>query len=499
MNFCVFSLIGVLVFLMAKQNTERIYTFMLLIISSVYLYSVLPAIHIPYMVDDIDYLDKMVSSIRDNTEWGWIFSAHNEHVIPIMKYLYLFSYKNFWLYTEFFHLLTFLVTIGVIVVLYHLLKLLKVSSNGALLGCSIFAASNLFDRAVFIFTDAHILYCLLGVLLVFFAQYKNALRPNWIWRVVWMLSFLLSMLTFALGMFMIFYVIAFHFLCIPKDVRKNDKSLLVYYVMGSLIGIVVYAMNVHNIFFSEHYIGRGGSLDKIANYSQSFYYLCRFLLFSVIPMLLSFQYFSFGYFYGAIFIIKNYSNKIDWNKIWFFVFVGLFSTLIIFIFRTSWGEHRLWLPRYYVFPVMLLAVCYAFFADVYLKESNQFVEKTKTMVVVMLCFVMVAIGALDRYDNAVAIHAESKELQILFVSLNKNVSAYVNHAYKGIPIDIKDNNIYGEARVLRYSVRKLSFLAKFILSDEVFKKIVWTDTKTDEKFMNYLHNNKQEWLFDILK
>ena len=130
------------------------------VLIAIYAASILPSLQIPYIIDDMDHLFQLSLSMESSTVARWMFTPHNEHVIPFLKFLYYIFYKNFWLYPQPFHLVIAAVCTGMLCVAYRLLLRLTNSRHAAFLGITILAATNLPDSAIYVITNSHIIFCL---------------------------------------------------------------------------------------------------------------------------------------------------------------------------------------------------------------------------------------------------------------------------------------------------------------------------------------------------
>lgn len=356
----VVSLLAVVVLFFAIRlnliRDDRLIPFLMLVF---FVFSLFPSLSVPYIIDDVDHFHNMARAIQAHTVTSWLMAPHNEHVIPLLKAIYLFCYTYFWLNPEMFHLLIIAVCVGIILLTYKLVFALTRSAPAALIGGSIMAATNLFDDTIFVITNAHILFSLFLFLLLFYALYQYCARKSALWRLSAFFAALLLPSTFALGLTSIIFAGLFVYLCVPQDLRRNSKDLFPVLCAAWVLSLIPYINAMDAIVHADHYKDLGArSVFEIANFLKPVPLLIEHVTMKLIPSIAANPYLSFGLFFMSFFAAVNHAEKIEWRKIVFFTLFGVFNNFIIYVFRSAWGPAYLDFPRYYVFPMVMIAVCY---------------------------------------------------------------------------------------------------------------------------------------------
>ena len=138
----------------------------------------------------------------------------------------------------------------------------------------------------------------------------------------------------------------------------------------------------------------------VARLMPALFYLGHYVAVKLIPCVFANAYLSFSLFFLSLYIIIVYTNEVIWKRILFFVLFGLFNNFIIFVFRAAWGAEKLDTARYYVFPVVMIAFCYPFLMDIWIKHTPQIKKVPIILLVYLLCFFAVVNGGLYRYQNS---------------------------------------------------------------------------------------------------
>ena len=322
MIFLAFLFISLLITLGIRfdQIKENLLPYILI---AIYASSILPSLQAPYMIDDIDHLFQLSQSIESSHVLQWIFTPHNEHVIPFLKLLYFIFYKNFWLYPQPFHLVIIAVCAGILCLAYHLLLRLTNSKYCAFLGITLLAATNLSDLAIYIITDSHILFCLFFTLLLFYAQYQYLSTKRKIWAVLIILSAVLAPATFSLGVTSLLFAFLFEWLCIPKELKKTNGSTMLIVFTGWALGLIPYLLSMGKIIYSDHYRDvTSSSAFEVMNIPEGTRLLLLYFCQNLIPELLPHFYLSLGLFFFAVATGIKYRKPIDWKAIAFFLISG---------------------------------------------------------------------------------------------------------------------------------------------------------------------------------
>jgi hypothetical protein len=503
------SLIAVALLLYAlRRNFITDYGLIIYVMMVVFVFSLFPSLSIPYIIDDVDHFHLLAVAVNSHQVVQWLMMPHNEHVIPLIKAIYLLCYHYFWLNPEIFHVIILGVAVGILVLIYKLVLALTQNPLAALIGASIMAATNLTDDALFIGTNAHVFFCMLLFLFLFYAIYQYALQQHVAWRWAAFLAILIVPWTFALGLTSIIFVLLFYCLCVPQDLKPNVVKLLPLLLIGWILSLLPYAHAISAIIHTNHYHDIGAhSIFGIIRFMGPIIYLCQYVASKLIPCVFTNAYLSFGLFFLCAYIIIVYTGEIAWKRILFFALFGLFNNFIIFVFREAWGTEKLDTARYYVFPVVMIAFCYPLLLDIYIKHTPQIKKVSTHLLVYLLCFFAVINGGLYRYQNSDMLLKRTMMMQNLYVNFRKAfVDYFQEHPTLGA-LKLEDGSItlppvfWPPSKpgmvfpLARYRDRKISFYASFILPAVISQKIIWSD-KTDPDFLAYLIANKDYFLIN---
>jgi len=490
MNFAEALAAALILYLALSRNAISDYRLITFIMSCAFVSSFISSLTIPYIKDDMDYFYNLTRAIDTHQVLRWLMTPVNEHVIFLEKLIYLFCYKSFWLYPEFFHVVVLLVVLGIVVLIYRLIFIFTQSSLTAFIGASIMAANNLTDEAVFVSTNSSILFCILLLLLLFYAIYRFAQTQELYWRLVAFFSILLAPLTFASGLTSIIFVLLFYFLCLSLDLQQRSKNLFPLLFIGWLLSLIPYIYFMNGIIYTDHYQDIGlASIFGAARFLLPVKFLSYYIVMKLIPGLVANIYLSFGLFFLCFFTIIKYSKEIAWRRILFFISFGLVNNFIIYVFRSQWGTEVLETSRYDAFPITMMAFSYAFILDVFVKQTPHIKKISILMIVYVLCFFAVVNGGLYRFSNGNQLFKGTVMTQLFYNNFRK---IFVDYFDEHDVTQLKLKSIEIDAPFSRYP-RSTEFCAQFILPSVVNKKIVWSK-KTDPQFLSYLKVHQYVYL-----
>lgn len=466
----------------------------------IYIASLVPSVEIPYIYDDIDHMFTLSRAIDSSTVMSWLFTPHNEHVIPVMKILYYLCYKYFWLFPQPFHIIIFLICIGILYLAYQLLLKLTDSKLLAFVGCSLLTFSNLPDLAIFVITDSHIVFCLFLFILLFYSQYKYFETGEKLWLSSILLSTLLSPMTFALGLTSIFFAFLFEKLCIPQRLIKTKKSTLFTVFVGWSLSLVPYLMVLNQIIFTKHYRDIGSySVFQIMNIFGALAYWGNYLYRDFIPLLFPNSYLSVTVFLVGISLAIKYRKRIQWKTIAFFFLLGVLLNLIIYIFRVTWGKNFLGVARYDVLPVFMFSCIYVFLLKELFKDNKNSVQLQKYDFIICLTLLLCGSwsGAIRHRHAERAAFETSITIQRFSIQFRYAFLNYFRDHGRNEKITIKNTMLFPPTlpslatkrggyypNLTRYP-RTMLFYIDYLLPREVGKKVLIGE-KTDELFLSYL-------------
>ncbi len=474
---------------------DRLIPFLMLVF---FVFSLFPSLSIPYIIDDVDHFHNMAKAIQTHALTGWLMAPHNEHVIPLLKAIYLFCYTYFWLNPEIFHLLIIAVCVGIILLTYKLVFALTKSAPAALIGGSIMAATNLFDDTIFVITNAHILFSLFLFLLLFYAVYQYSLQKKASWRLTAFSAVLLLPSTFALGLTSIVFAVLFVCLCLPPDLRRASKGLFPSLLAAWILSLLPYVCAMDAIVHADHYKDLGArSVFEIANFLTPVPLLIEHVTMKLIPSTIANPYLAFGLFFMSLFAAANHAKEIEWKKIIFFTLFGLFNNFIIYVFRSAWGPAYLDFPRYYVFPMAMIALCYPLILGPSFQNKPQIRRMPTHLLVHLLCALAVIYGSIVRYNNGRLLMRETLIMQSFYINFRKAFADYVQGQNGTESLRIKDVNITlppvsrlaskgsHPPPIARYPARPMKFYAQYILPAQINSRIIWAE-ETDPAFLEHL-------------
>jgi hypothetical protein len=451
-----------------------------------YVVSFLPSLTVPYVLDDLDYLHDLAVAINSHQVIGWLIAPANEHIEILEKFLYLFCFKSFWLYPEFFHVAIVAVCLGNIFLIYRLVLILTQSSTAAFIGASIMASTNLIDDAVIIGVYSLIFFCTLLLLLLFYAIYRYAETQELHWRFVAFLAILLAPSAFASGLTSIIFVVLFYRLCLPRDLQQKAKNLFPLLLIGWLLSLIPYVYSMNSIIHTKHYQDVGeATVFGVARLSFPIQFLGRYIVVKLVPGLMANLYLSLGLFLLCFFTAIKYFKTINWKKILFFVSFGLFNNFIIYVFRSKWGVAALYASRYDAFPVIMMAFCYPLLLDVFLKQKHRINNVTVILLVYGVCFFAVVNGSLTRYSNGNLIFNKTVIMQNFDVGFRK---VFVDYFQKHKLTQLRLKNSEIAIPFSRDYWRSIDFYSTYILPSSIYNKIVWSP-KTDPEFLKALRSS----------
>lgn len=470
---------------------DRIIPFLMLVF---FVFSLFPSLSVPYIIDDVDHFHNMARAVQNHTVFDWLMAPHNEHVIPLLKAIYLFCYTYFWLNPEIFHLLIIAVCVGIILLTYKLVFALTRSAPAALIGGSIMAATNLFDGAIFVITNSHILFSLFLFLLLFYAVYQYSLQKKASWQLTAFSAVLLLPSTFALGLTSIVFAVLFVCLCLPPDLRRAGKGLFPSLLAAWILSLLPYVYAMDAIVHADHYKDLGArSVFEIANFLTPVPFLINHVTMKLIPSLIANPYLAFGLFFVSFFAACDRAREVAWKQILFFTLFGLSNNFIIYVFRSAWGPAYLDFPRYYVFPAVMLALCYPLALHPFLEDKPRFKKMPAVLLVSLLCFFAVTYGSLRRHSNARLAVTETLLMQNFYVNFRKAFAGYFQEYDAGKNLRVKNVPILLPAALARYPLRGAQFYAQYILPAQVNNRIIWAE-ETDPAFLEYLKTKEYFFL-----
>jgi len=506
----IFLSISLLVGIGIKFHAIRNYIIPYLLIA-IYATSLMPSIFIPYIIDDMDHLFNLSYAMDTSSVMQWVFTPHNEHVYFVLKFLYFFCFKYFWLFPEPFHFVIILMCSGILYLSYRLLLLFTGSPFSAFIGLTILASSNLPDLAAFVITNSHIIFCLFFFLLLFYSQYKYRMEGKKFWTLMIVFSAALIPGTFALGLCVIFYSLVFDRFCIKDEHKKTSKNSFFFVILGWSLGLVPYLLVIDQIILTPHYQDIGQtSVFGIANISNASRHLILYFVNSLIPRLLPNFYLSMGLFFLFLFFSFQHLTSFKQKNILFFLLLGVGISLIIYTFRIAWGPIYLSFSRYDVFPVLTIGMIYTIGLSGFFKKHESVIHNPKYYyAIILFCFLIVSNSAIIRYERATQVFFQtSRTLQNFNIAYRESLKKYFEKYPQAPSVNIKDSYIeFPRIPALttkagfvpgmtRYN-RKLSFFSQYILDKNVREKIIWGD-ETDPVFISFLNTQAEFNIFKTL-
>jgi len=482
------------------------------ILIAIYATSLLPSLQIPYIIDDMDHLFLLATSIEASKVTQWIFTPHNEHAIPFLKLLYFLFYENFWLHPQPFHLVIIGICTGILCLSYCLLSRLTQSKFAAFLGIALLASTNLPDLASFVITNSHIIFCLFFILLLFFAQYQYlATNKRKIWAFLIILSTVIAPSTFSLGTTALAFAFLFEWLCIPKALKRLNGSTMLIVAIGWIIGLFPYLLTFDKIIHAEHYAHLGASSAfEVMNIVEGLRLLLLYCAVDLIPGLLPNLYFSIGLFFFAVSAAIKYRKCVNWKCVVFFLFSGFAFNLIIYVFRAGWGPLYLSVSRYDVFPSLMLCITYIILITPFLKEHEVLIKNPNyKFVILLVAFIFVSYGGTHRYTRAMHVAIETDAaVQEFNVEFKDSIVTYFVNNPNMQKLILKDPVLFtpnlpslltkkGFGITLSRYPRKLSFYAQYVLPLHVRHNVAFGKS-TDPAFLNYLKHPDRKDTYRVM-
>ena len=495
-------------YLALRRNLIKEYSVISWLMLIVFLFSLFPSLSIPYIIDDVDHFHNLALALRNHQVIQWLFAPHNEHVVPVIKSIYLLCYQHLGLDPEVFHLIVLGICAGIIILIYKLILALTQNPLAALTGGCIMAASNLTDDAIFIGTNSHIFFCMFFFLLLFYAvyQYARYQKSLWYWTAVF--SILIVPSTFALGLTSIIFVFLFVTLCLADDLRPKLKNLWPLLCLGWFVSLIPYLYAFNTIIHTDHYKDvHAHNILGVVHFVSPLSLLGKYVAARLIPGVFTNMYMAFGLFFLCAYTALAYTKEIAWKRIAFFALFGLFNNFIIFIFRGAWGAYKLDTARYYVFPLVMLACCYPLILDIYTQHKPQIKKVSVGLLVYLICFFAVIYAGLIRYKNSDILLKETMVMQNLDVNFKKAFGDYFQDHPAVTELNIKDGGVTLPAfpwppsqpgmmvPIARYKSRLMSFYACYMLPPSINSRIHWGKT-TDPDFLAYLKDRGYNFLIN---
>jgi hypothetical protein len=486
-----------LCFLFFWKKNEKLLQFSVLVFFGVVGLSLLSNVGVAYIRDDTDHFYFLGLALHNGDLLNWISSLHNEHFIPWLKVLYWACFKwtgmNPWL----FHLMTNLVFIGVIAMIYSLVRAITSDRLAAVSGAVIFASCNLFDGAIAVTTDSHILYCLLGTLGVVYCFHRHASSPSWQWRYGACAWAVLAFGSFALCFLIVPLVVAHYCWLTPPEQRRNNSVLL-----GLLLLLALFVGGIYANQFSA--FSQGGAGPELSDplrspwgkYWEWMLFLGRYLVYWLVPGLLSNGYFSFGLFFSCVAAVYLYPREQKRRWLVFFLILGLVPTILIFFSRINLGENTLYYPRYFVYPAAMLSFVYALLLSPAIKRMN--IPRIGTeRLVLALCALVIFSAAVNRYKTGDVLTAQTSIIQAFYRSYHDVFSDFFSSLGPQEMIIVKNPPVIEIAPWSRY-VERLGFFAPYLLAKDVSDRIMWSHS-TDQRLLDYLYDRGIFFYYDLLK
>jgi len=508
MIFLTFLLISALSIITVKKGAfkETIFLYILIAISIV---SLLPSLSIPYLYDDFDHIHTLSKAMENNSLLTWLFTPHNEHVIPSLKLLYLICYKFFWIHTQLFHAAVIFIYAGILLLTYKLITRLTSCAMTAFIGTTLFASTVLCDLTIFVPADTHILFCLFFFIAMFLSQflYNETGKKQWLYLIA--LTIILNPTTFSLGIISIFFALLFQYLCLPASVQRKSSTKII--AASWLISLIPYIYSFSTIVHTEHYNDLGSSSAfQAMNIPLACLALLRYLGTELPLLLLPHPILSSLFILLVIYSIAAKFREIPWKKILFFIIFGLTITSIIYTFRVSWGEETLSYSRYDVFPSYMLSWVYCLCLYPLFKTKTPLIHTPLAFSIYCLLFLGLSFGGSLRYQHANKVATEMRVTIQLFQIQFRN--AFENY-FKDNPAEkmvrVKNDPIYfptpdslatrkGVKANLTRHTNPFSFYSQNLLPKNLREKIIWTP-ETDEHFLTYLktHNTNYQYMYII--
>jgi len=482
--------------------------FLSFVLFTVYVISLFPSKDIPYIIDDLDHLFNVSAAIEQGHLQRWLFHPHNEHVIPVLKWMYYIFYKTFWLYPQAFHFTIMIIATSVLFLSYQLIYKLTNCHLCALFTGTILASSNLSDQAIFVITNSHVVFCLFFLLLMFYSQYAFSASGKKIWLFWAFLSSLFAPLTFALGLTSVFFAFLFQKLCIPSNLQQGKRTVLFTIAIGWVLSSLLYANAIGDIIYTPHYRDLGvNSAFSVMRIPLALIHLLYYFLNDLLTLYLPNLYLSLIIFIVLILIAIKYIKQVEWKKIIFFQAVAIGLSFIIYVFRVVWGPNHISFSRYDVIPSCMLALSYGIMIQPLLQDKKDFINKSfRLYIIVFLCFAMVAFSSSIRFKKSTLIAQETfLVIQRFNIEFRRVFIHYFNENPAHRPLQIK-NNIYNFSKAPSYIFkdgtipdltrypRNNSFYAQIILPMPIKKHLFW-GAKTDPAFLEFLEKHKETYPF----
>src|SRR3989344_6002169 len=145
-------------------------------------------------------------------------------------------------------------------------------------------------------------------------------------------SILLLPSTFALGATSIVFAPFFERFCIPKILKEKKRGTLFTVLCGWLLSLLPYLFSLGALIHSRHYRDLGkSSVFDIINIPDAFFRLGQYVVYNLIPgIILNHAVLSWLLFALMLAIAVMRRKDCPWKAIAFFMFFGLFNTLIIY-------------------------------------------------------------------------------------------------------------------------------------------------------------------------
>ena len=482
------------------KDMKRFYHFALLVIIVIYTSSLAVSFIVPYCMDDVDHLATLVEAIESKAVGTWLFTPHNEHIMPVLKSAYYLFYKIFYLNSAPFHWMIIFACVFTMVLIYKLLFLYSGSGLTAILGVALWAGTNLLDSSLTSISNSHMAFCAVFYLLLFSSMSRYFMKDGDIWIYVIILALVALPFTFALGALSIFLALLYYWFCIKeKDITKSRK-FFVFLVSIWMLTMIPYIMNISSSMYLAHYTNYSKSsaldgIDFVLGFKNIYYYYIKFLPFVFFPL----KWVSFSLFMLAVIMVAFCKNKEYFKKIGFFILLSFVVSFLVMMFRGQIANLFKW-SRYHVFTVLSVSMIIPLIIGSVIEKSKLNNRFFVDVLVFVFCFFWVAYTGivryqhLSRYSNIVAPYINDfyfgyNELFLSFFDENPEIQK----------VHIKDLEIVSPPYPMSI---KISRYALFLIPVDVRKKIVWSD-KTDIVFLEFMHSKllQGEYLFmkDILE
>ena len=487
MVFGFFLVSGALAYFTYKRIKEPFLFLLLAVVYSIVIF--MPTLAWTYLFDDIDNFYTITTLHNGFDAVNYILTPGYGHFIPLIRALYLFCFKYFWLNPAFFHALIILALILSGILLSGVLWELTASKIAAVFGgVLILWSTSYLDCMETAF--AHTLFCLPVVLLALYGlcRYVKTNRRRWI--VVSAAASFLAPCISAVGVLTGIWVLLFFTLCLPantkKDLQKRPAILFpvlgswclsagIFFVVVNPVHIILQEGNHQAIFDFPYFVGIGWLVFK------------SIILYSV-PLVTSFEKLSlFIVIFLVLILIIKWQQSPKGALLFFFLWL-IGNYMFVYYGRGSYGEMIVSTQRYHFYPSLGLAAICAVIMSVILKDRSLANLKIKTAVSILL-FLLVALYATAQHNNVLKASCGKKDFFAIGLEFRKVVGDYLAKTHQD-KVTIKNQEISLE--YYDFLRKEFKQYAAIFLFPSDFDKITWGD-RTDNAFIAFIKSNESQY------